>query len=208
VQEIVALPMTLSDLLGRAGRTGALCVLLLICVFWALPAMGTDVFHSPADDGQPAAGAPTIPEGGTQSVHLYVDGGATASAPGSACDTGVGDEVCGFTVTLTGLSGLTISSFTPDGGADLVVNQSAGQIVINGLDPVSPTPGPQRIGELSVNAVTSGAVELTSGEVIRADLGLEVLPTQTLVSVPEPTEMALWIAGASLLAAMGRGRAQ
>ncbi len=200
--------MMLSEQVGRGGRMGALCALFVASALWSLPALGTDVFHSPNDNGQPAGGVPTIPEGGTRSVYLYVDGGVTASAPGSACHEGAGDEVCGFTVTLTGLNGLTISSFTPDGGADLVVNQSSGSIVINGLDPVSPTPGPQRIGVLDVNAATNGQVELTSGEVIGADLDSETLPSQTVVSVPEPAALAMWLAGASLLSAMARGRAR
>ncbi len=202
------LPMTPPDMRGRGGRRGALCALALAIVLWTLPALGTDVFYSPNDDGQPAGGPPTIPSGGIQFVPLYLDGGATASSPGAACHDGAGDEVCGFVMTLTGLTGLTISSFTPDAGADLVVNQSVGQIVISGLDPVSPTPGPQRIGSLAVNAASGGSLQLTSGEVIGADLGSEALAQQTLVNVPEPTALAMWASGASLLVAMSRGRAR
>jgi hypothetical protein len=208
VQEKLLVSMTPPDTHGRGGRGRALCALALAIVLWTLPAAGTDVYYSPNDDGQPAGGAPTIPAGGTQDVALYLDGGAASSAPSSACHDGDGDEVCGFVVTLTGLAGLTISSFTPDGGADLVVDQSAGQIVINGLDPVSPTPGPQRIGSLAVNAATGGSLELTSGEVIGADLGSEVLAQQTVVSVPEPAALAMWVAGTSLLVAIARGRAR
>ena len=78
-------------------------------------------------------------------------------------DTGTGDEVCAYTLTLTGLSGLTIVGFAPDGGANLLHDTTALEFRVNGLDSSAPTPGPQRIGELTVNAVGGGSLELTSG---------------------------------------------
>lgn len=165
------------------------------------------LFHSPADDGQPAVGPPTIAEGGVRSVYLYVDDGAVASLPGSSCHDGLGDEVCGYSVTLSGLGGLTIAAFTADVAADVLVNQGAGSIVINGLDPVSPTPGPKRIGELQVNAATGGSLELTNGEVIGADLGSEILAQGTLVTVPEPGASPMLVSGVLLLRALARRRA-
>jgi len=96
---------------GTLGFAGWMVVAL--CA--AAPASATQVFHSPNDDGQPAGGTPTIASGGVQSVFLYVDGGASASAVDTACDTGTGSEVCGYTLTLTGLTGLTLVGFTPDG---------------------------------------------------------------------------------------------
>jgi hypothetical protein len=185
--------------------TGAALWLSMALALQPASAQATQVFHSPADNGAPAAGSPTIAEGGVQSVFLYVDGGALASAGGTVCDTGQGDEVCGFSLTLTGLGGLTLNSFSPDGAADLVVNQSTGQIVINGLDPVAPTPGPNRVGELFVNAATGGSVEMTGAEVIGADLQSEIVPTSTLVTVPEPSAALGWASGLALLGAL-RGR--
>lgn len=177
---------------------------LAVC---AMPAAATQVYHSPNDDGAPAAGQPTIAEGGLQAVYLYVDGGASASAPGTACDSGQGDEVCGFAVSLSGAGGLTFDSFSGDGGADLMVNESATTVVINGLDPVSPTPGPKRIGVLMVNAVNGGSVVNDGGEVVAADLGSEVLASETVAFVPEPAGMTAWACGVSLVGLLARRRA-
>jgi hypothetical protein len=179
---------------------------LLGALLVAGPAAATEVFYSPSDDGNPAAGQPTIPEGSGRSVFVYVDGGAAASTPSSACDTGDGDEVCGFELVLTALNGLTLTSFNADPGADLVANLSAGALQLNGLDSVAPTPGPKRIGELVVDAVAGGEVELTSGEVIGADLTNETLATSTLVAVPEPGRLALLASGLTFLSLAGGRR--
>lgn len=200
--------MPSSDPHARAGRGGVMFALTLAFALWAFPALGTEVFHSPNDDGMQAGGSPTIAAGGTQPVYLYVDGGSTASTPGSPCHDGSGDEVCGFRVTLSGAGGLTIASFTPDGSADVVANESPASIVINGLDPVAPGTGPQRIGVLNVNAATGGSVQLDSGEVIGASLASESLVGGTIVTVPEPTALAMWAAGASMLVLISKGRAR
>jgi hypothetical protein len=180
--------------------------LLGAAMLLAPSALASQVFHSPGDDGVPAIGEPIVAEGGVQSVFLYVDGGALASLAGSACNDGAGDEVCGFSVTLTGLGGLTLSAFNADPGADLLVNLGAGSIVINGLDPVSPTPGPKRIGELLVNAAVGGSVELSGGEVVGADLSTETLLVGTLVVVPEPSKLALLASGLLLLRTLAERR--
>lgn len=180
-------------------------LLLAWLLLWiAAPSGATLVYHSPGDDGVPGS---TIPEGGVQSVYLYIDGGPAASGGGTACNDGTGDEVCGFDLEITGLNGLTLSSFTPDGGADLLVNLNATSAKINGLDALAPTPGPKRLGELLVNAATGGEVELTSGEVIGADLDSEILAQTTVATVPEPGVLLGLAGGALLLAALSRRRA-
>ena len=180
-----------------------LALLLGLCAPGSALAV-TQVYHSPNDDG--VAGSTDIPSGGTQSVYLYIDGGAAASAAGTACHVGTGDEVCGYDLELTALTGLTLSSFTPDGLADLLVNFSAASMKLNGLDTQSPVPGPHRIGELVVNAVVGGALELTSGEVVGADLTSEALAPGTLVTVPEPGHVLLLASGVGLLIGLGRWR--
>lgn len=187
---------------------GGFAVMMLASTLWSLPAQGTEFFHSPSDDGQPASGAATIPDAGTQSVFLWVDGGASASAPGAACHDGAGDEVCGYSITLTGIGGLSFVSFSADGSADVAINQSPGTLILNGLDPVAPGAGPQRIGVVSVASATGGSVELTAGEVIGADLGSESIATHTLVEAPEPTMSALFMAGLATLVAFTKGRAR
>jgi hypothetical protein len=170
------------------------------------PALAAQVFHSPNDDGLPGSGQ--IPSGGVQSVLLYIDGGGAISIPGRACNDGTGDEICGFDLELTALAGLSFDSFTADSGADLMVNFSAGSIRINGIDAVGPGIGPQRIGELLVNAVDGGEVELTGGETLGADLASENLATMTLVTVPEPGQLLMLLCGGGLLAGLSRARRQ
>jgi hypothetical protein len=140
-------------------------------------------------------------------VYLYIDGGASASQGGSACDTGSGNEVCGYTLTLTGLAGLTLAGFTPDGSANLLHDIIGLEFHVNGLDTEAPTPGPKRIGELQVNAVEGGSLELTSGEVIGADLASEILASDEVVAVPEPGVLLQLASGAALLGCLGCRRA-
>ena len=180
----------------------------LVCLGWlAGPALAvTSVYHSPNDDGLP--GSAEIPAGGMQPVYLYIDGGAVASEVGSACNDGQGDEVCGYDLELTGLDGLTFLFFTADVDADLLVNSSGSSMKLNGLDTQSPAPGPQRIGELLVIAAVGSELELTSGEVVGADLGSDNLSTTTLVTVPEPSQLLLLASGIGLLVLLARRRAR
>ncbi|MFP8879045.1 MAG: hypothetical protein VCE43_06075 [Myxococcota bacterium] len=192
------------------SRLGALSLAgwLVSVLCWGAPATATQVFHSPNDDGQPASGTPTVATGGVQSVFLYIDGGASASAGDTACDTGTGSEVCGYTLTLTGLTGLTLAGFTPDVGANLLHDITTLEFRVNGLDTVSPNPGPKRIGELTVNAVAGGSLELTLGEVIGADLSSEILASGEVVAVPEPGMLLQLAAGISLLRCLASRRAR
>lgn len=189
---------------SRARLAGAALALLLV----GSDALATQVYHSPNDDGVPAGGSPTVGEGGVQSVFLYIDGGAAPSLPDTACDQGLGDEVCGYTVTLTGLAGLTLASFNPDPGADVLYDSTALELRLNGLDTASPGVGPQRIGELLVNAVPGGLLKLTTGEVVGADLASEILAESTVVTVPEPTGALQLLGGIALLLGIGGRRAR
>jgi len=192
----------------RLGDRWWATALLCVALCWAGTATATQVFHSPNDDGAPAAGTPTIAEGGVQSVFLYIDGGAAPSAVDTACDTGTGDEVCGYTLTLTGSSGLTLVGFTPDGGANLLHDIDALEFRVNGLDTQAPTPGPKRIGELTVNAVAGGSLDLTAGEVVGADLSSETLASGEIVAVPEPAVLVQLAAGMLLLRCLTAHRAR
>jgi hypothetical protein len=204
--------MTCPSIDRRAGKIGvvlrAISVWLLVLGLGGSNALATQVYYSPNDDGVPAGGSPTLDVGGVRSVFLYIDGGATASQPGAACHVGQGDEVCGFSLTLTGQTGLTLAGFNPDGGADLLHDSNALELRVNGLDTASPTPGPKRIGELLVNAVAGGALELSAGEVVGAALASENLATSTVVTVPEPGGLVQLLSGVALLLGIGRRRAR
>ena len=71
-----------------------------------------------------------------------------------------------------------------------------------------PTPGPKRIGELQVNAIGGGSLELTNGEVIGADLSSETLAAGEVVAVPEPGALLQLLTGAGLLAYLTSRRAR
>jgi CubicO group peptidase (beta-lactamase class C family) len=185
-----------------AARPALACITVLCLLFSTAPALAAQVFHSPNDDGVPGSGQ--VPPG-SPSVFLYLDGGPAASAPGTACNDGTGDEVCGFDLELTGVGGVTFTSFDADPGADLLVNLGASSVRINGLDPVAPGVGPQRLGQLFLSA-SSGEVELTTAETVGADLSSETLSAQTLVTVPEPSQLITLLSGGSLLAALARTR--
>jgi hypothetical protein len=196
-----------TNLRSRRARRIAL-VAFVACVGPITTSAATQVYHSPGDDGVPAVGQATLPAGGVQSVFLYIDGGATVSGVDEACDTGAGDELCGFEFGLDAVSGLTLSSFSPDGGVDLVSNLSAGSIKINGLDTVSPSPGPHRLGELQVNSVAGGVLALYLGETVNADLSESRIPITAVVAVPEPGHLALLGSGLLMLSALYRRSAR
>ena len=193
------------SLMPRSPLSSLLRLLGALALLGLPPQLATaaTVYHSPSDDGAP--GSAQIGTG-TQSVYLYIDGGPGASVPGSACDDGSGDEVCGYDLELDAAGGLTLSGFVPDPGADLLVNLAGGSLRVNGLDTQAPTPGPQRIGELVVSGAAGATLELASGEVVGANLSSEALAASTLVSVPEAALLPGLGAGILLLAGLARRR--
>lgn len=163
--------------------------------------LATDLFHSAADNGIATS---LVSDGLAQTVFLYIETGQGASAAGTACDSGAGDEICGYDLDLTGIGGLTILSFTPEPSADLVANLDSGVLEINGLDSVTPGPGAQRIGELTIDGVI-GATLQVDAELVGADLSTETLTATTVVTVPEPRlAIVLWAGVLALIALQGR----
>ena len=174
----------------------------LLCITFALPITvhAAQIFHSDADDG---IATPLVTGGPGQLVFLYIQQGAIASAPTTACATGLGDEICGYDLDLRGIGELTITAFTPDPASDLVSNLSGGVLQINGLDTVSPVPGPQRIGTLTIDG-TVGALIKVDAEVVRADLSTETLVASTVVTVPEPSFLVALAFGALAIGGWAR----
>ena len=190
------------------SQTLACAAWIAVGCFCAAAGWATQVYHSPNDDGLPAVGPPQVLEGGVRPVYLYIDGGALASPAGTACDTGSGDELCGFTLALTGQAGLTLIGFTPDASANLLYDLNALEFRVNGLDTTSPAPGPKRIGELSVDATAGGSLQMTNAEVVDAGLSAEQLGSVEIVAFPEPGKVLQLGVGIALLAGFARRRSK
>ena len=118
------------------GSFAALWATVALLLWSASPAAATQVFHSGADDGVASA---QIGAADGKQLFLYIDGGAVASAPGAACMDGLGDEVCGFDLELLAQGGLSLTSFTPDPGADIMIDLNGAILRVNGLDSLAPT---------------------------------------------------------------------
>jgi hypothetical protein len=164
------------------------------------------VYHSPADDGV-AAGVPfPIATSGTHVLHLYIDGGATPSSAGSACEQGAGDELCAWQVAIEASGDVALESFVPDGGALYTLTSTRLRAV--GGDAITGSLGSAKLGDLTVETASSGALELVAGKSIDAALTLRTLDATPLVTIPEPATGALLVATFASLAALARRRAQ
>lgn len=173
----------------------------------ALPASAAPpvVYHSPNDDGVNPGGPVQVPSLVQTTIHLYIDGGSTAS-PSDPCFQGTGDEVCAWNLTLAGQSGLSLVSFTPSGA--VVSNLSGGVLRANRLDPLTGALGPVKVGDLVVEGSEGGTLDLSAGESIDAALTSQVLPSVTVVTLPEPGADLLGSAGLVALLLLSRGRAR
>ena len=162
------------------------------------------IFHSPNDDGI-FVGSPAVIEPGTsQVVHLYLQGGVNATSFGEACNDGNGEEVCGFDLLLEARSGVSFSSFVPDG--DTVRTLDPSSLRFNGGDFANGTLGPVKLGDLVVEAQLGGSIDLATGQTADSALGLVDLTPATLVIVPEPSRHLLLAAGITALLALYRRR--
>jgi hypothetical protein len=190
------------------GRRGSVVVAIL---FFYLTTLLSSVahsaphgYHSPADDGQNPGLVAIAP--GQQSLYLYLFDGASPSSAGTACVSGSGDEICGWSihVQLTGPS--TIVNFVPETG--VVFSFSGTEFRANGLNsmPAASAPVPLRVGELIVNLADTGAVEVLSSESVNASLLLESVPQGDLVLLPEPSDWMLLGSGLGILGALNRHR--
>jgi len=139
----------------------------------ALPASAAPpvVYHSPNDDGVNPGGPVQVPSLVQTTIHLYIDGGSTAS-PSDPCFQGTGDEVCAWNLTLAGQSGLSLVSFTPSGA--VVSNLSGGVLRANRLDPLTGALGPVKVGDLVVEGF--GDLGGRLGAALRERVAAKALP--------------------------------
>ena len=155
------------------------------------------VFHS--KDGDGFYDFPRVLPAGTQSVGIWVTGGATSDAspscaPGSATTTG---ESCfaSFVIEMTGPGSL--NSFTAASGrsAGHTVSLGGKRIDVNVTAGASPVPGgltTERMGDLSLTMGTSDAVRVsvTSGSCLGMGLAPNLVRGEVMF-LPEPGQGVL-----------------
>lgn len=165
------------------------------------------VYHSPNDDGENPGVALNLPVGPWESLFLYLDTGAIASANGVPCSDGNGRELCGYEVIVDALGGAFFVDFIPSNG--VVHRLTPTQLETNGIFGTNPQLGPVRIGELKVaSSQPGGEVMVMFGQAILAGLQTETIP-QAIVAVtpvPEPAVALQLVPGALLLAGLARAR--
>jgi len=193
---------------GRAGATAAAGWLLGALLLGVMPgARAADLFHSPGDTGAPPTGVPTLAASPEEHVYLYLDAGGTASALGSPCLDGEGDEICAWEIDLSTVGPVSLQSFLPDPGRDVVWNFTGSSLRATGGEAIDGELGPLRLGEI-VLAVSGDdwRLELGAGSVVDAGFTLEAL-SPAVVAVPEPSGgVALLLGVVALAALVRRGR--
>jgi hypothetical protein len=162
------------------------------------------VYHSPGDDGNDP-GAPATVSEPSDILYLYLDAGPSASASGTECNTGSGDEICSWQISLLASGNISITGFTPDPGMDVVSKQTATSLIANGVHATTGRLGPTRIGELQLAVSGSGSLDLSEGVIVGANLTLKSV-SPTALALPEPSTTALLMSGVVALLTFGRRR--
>ncbi len=177
----------------------------------------TVLYHSPADDGAAATEPALVPAGSSASLYLYwASGPAASSAAEEVCSAGDGDEICAGQIELRAEGSFSIDAFTPDAAANIVFAASPTSLSINVLDPIGPTPGVKRLGQLDVTTdlstdctATACEVVVDQFDVVEADLAIAAgsftTPTSA-IAVPEPGLPLAFGFGVALLSLLARRR--
>jgi hypothetical protein len=195
-------------MLGGAMRRGLAPALALLLALGGAASAAPVVYHSPADDGGDPGMPVELPPGPAVSLFLYVDPGDAASASGTACKNGAGEELCALAIRLGTAGDISIQGFVPDPQAGLVFGLAGGELRANGVRAAAGGwLGATRLGELVVSVSGGGSVELLEGQEVGADLALAEMDP-AVIALPEPDATWLLAAGVSGLAALraARGR--
>ncbi|MEZ4332285.1 MAG: hypothetical protein R3F35_11060 [Myxococcota bacterium] len=175
------------------------------------------VYHSVADDGEPATSAVALAPAQAGALHLWVEStGAPSSDPAARCANGDGAEICGLLLDLRATGTLSFTSFTADPGADIVHTLAPDRLRLNQLDPIAPVVGRRRLGSLQVVATPASCAstcEVAVAGAQAAGAALQVFatelatPSPTWMTVPEPAVAPAMAAAALLAAQVVRHRA-
>jgi len=172
---------------------------LLSLLLGSTPAMGSNFAFATDGVNPPGPGPLDLPhDSGVQSVFLYLKIGPEAVSS-TACVTGaLGDEICGFDVTIEIAGGHPIISFTPAGNVKFfpqTFDATTTTIRAVGLDAIAPVPDAQLIGELQLDAQPNEGSVTVSGTLILANLEPAPVEDELVAVVPEPDSMLVLIAG-------------
>jgi hypothetical protein len=122
------------------------------------------------------------------------------------CEAGIADELCAFTIDFATQGQFTFVDFTPEPRSDVTFNLTVNRFRASGLDHQNPTPGPTRIGTLSVDTPgLGGGVNMTNSAAVSANLVLENFP-DAAIAVPEPSLVFGLLAGSCFLTVVARRR--
>lgn len=189
---------------GNCSRSFALLAIVFVLPPLAPAAAAPPtVYITEIENGTPPGGPLLIPSGVASTLHLYIDGGTTPSDE-IRCAEGTGDEVCAWDLALQGQNGLVISGFAPEGG--VVFYLSGSTLGLNGGDPWFGTLGPWKLGEISVQGTEGGILDLLPSQSVNSSLGLESIPPNTLVNLPEPGLVPSLLSSGAMLAWLTRRR--
>ncbi len=145
---------------------GILAFAALVAATPSWAAGSVSVFQDPTNTGTPGAPPVNVSAGGPSvSLNLfYQQIGGNASAAGTVCLSGEGDEICGWDIYV-GASAPTmvLQSFTPNPGSDIVANISGNVLRANGGDPINGEIGIHRLGTLVVSTSAAGPTLTVSG---------------------------------------------
>jgi hypothetical protein len=143
------------------------------------------VYHSIADDGVAPGSTPILPGLPDETLYLYLDAGAVASA-GTPCVDGEGDEVCAWEFVLAVEGSASLAAFVPDGQQDIVWSSSASELRATGGNAKVGELGPIRIGEVQLDvSAQNWSATLEIGSAVGADFALEDIDEE-VVALPEP----------------------
>jgi hypothetical protein len=162
------------------------------------------VFHSPNNDGMDPGGMVPIESAESVTLHLYIDNPGAATATGTVCEDGDGNELCGYDLTLEALGGFEFTGFNEVANTSYSLTDHRVRLnVVEAIDGIS---GPAYIGDLIVTAISGTTVDLSRGQALDASLSLIDIAPRSLISlVPEAGFLPLLGSGLLLLLALGRG---
>ena len=171
--------------LAALAALGGLAVVTLLLLAGSASAQIAQVYftYSPVDTGPTAGGTIGLAPGNDPvPLHLWIEGGGQVS-PGGPCQTGaIGNEICGFNLTLDANGHYSFVDYQPNQEFDsgptpvpILANLTGDRLILNGLDFGQPGVGNRYLGVVNVTPIgtPNGEEAVTSsGAVMRSDMAM------------------------------------